>query len=89
MELEQFVAISEQGMQLALVVSAPVLLMGLAAGVSVSIFQAATQINDAALAFLPKIAATVMALFFFGHWMISEMATFAEYAFQQIPLVTQ
>ena len=88
MTLEDFMHISQIGIQTAMMVSAPVLLMGLAAGLAISIFQAATQINDAALAFIPKILATVAALMFFGPWMISEMATFATYAFNQIPAVT-
>jgi flagellar biosynthetic protein FliQ len=71
-----------------MMVSAPVLLFGLAAGITVSIIQAATQINDAALAFIPKIAAAVLALVIFGPWMISQMVAFAVYAFNQIPNVT-
>lgn len=88
MQLEDFLHISQFGIETALLVSAPVLLLGLCAGLAVSIFQAATQINDAALAFIPKILATVAALAFFGPWMISQMATFATYAFNQIPAVT-
>lgn len=89
MDLEAYLRISAYGMQTALLVSAPVLLFGLVAGVLISIFQAATQINDAALAFLPKIVATLLSLFLFGPWMVSEMATFAEFAMRQIPAVTR
>ena len=89
MTLEQFLNISQYGIQTAMLVSAPPLFLGLAAGISVSILQAATQINDAALAFIPKIVATVIALVVFGPWMISEMASFATYALTQIPNVTQ
>ncbi len=89
MQLEDFLHVAEYGIQTAMIVSAPVLLLGLAAGVSVSIVQAATQINDSALAFMPKILATVVALLFFGPWMISRMAAFATYAFDQIPYVIQ
>ena len=89
MEIEDFLRVASFGVQTAMIVSAPVLLLGLAAGLAVSIFQAATQINDAALAFIPKIAATVVALAIFGPWMISEMATFATFAFSQIPNITQ
>ena len=88
MTIEDYIRIASFGVQTAMIVSAPVLLLGLAAGLSVSIFQAATQINDAALAFIPKILATVLALFFFGPWMISEMANYAEFALGQIPNVT-
>lgn len=88
MTLEDFMHISQIGIETAMLVAAPVLLLGLSAGLLVSIVQAATQINDAALAFIPKIIATVVALMVFGPWMISEMASFATYAFNQIPAVT-
>lgn len=88
MGLEEFIYLTSSGIETAIFVSAPVLLLGLAAGLAISIFQAATQINDAALAFIPKILATVAALFFFGPWMISRMAAFATHSFGQIPNVT-
>ncbi len=88
MQLENFLEISRYGVETAIAVSAPVLLMGLAAGVMVSIMQAATQINDAALAFIPKIVAVVASLIFFGPWMISRMAAFATFALNAIPQVS-
>ena len=88
MTIDEFTRVASFGIETAMLVSAPVLLSGLAAGVMISVFQAATQINDAALAFIPKIAATVLALSFFGHWMMSKMATFTEFALSQIPNVT-
>ncbi len=89
MKLEDFLHIASFGIETAMMVSAPVLLFGLIAGVLVSILQAATQINDAALAFIPKITASIGALLVFGPWMISRMAAFATYAFGQIPNITQ
>lgn len=89
MDIDDFINISTYGIETAMLVSAPVLIMGLVAGITVSIFQAATQINDAALAFIPKITATVFALAVFGPWMISTMASFASFALNQIPQVTQ
>lgn len=88
MNLDDFIHISNTGIQIAMLISAPVLLLGLIAGVLVSIIQAATQINDASLAFVPKIAAVMGALIFFGPWMVSQMASFATYVFNQIPNVT-
>lgn len=84
MDIGEFSRVASLGIQTAMLVSAPVLLCGLAAGVAISIVQAATQINDAALAFIPKIAAAVGALMVFGPWMSSKMTTFAIYAFEQI-----
>jgi len=88
MGIEDFLRVTTFGIETAMIVSAPVLLLGLAAGLLVSVFQAATQINDAALAFIPKILATVVALFYFGPWMIAKMAAFATFALGQIPFVT-
>ncbi len=88
MTIEDFIQLSTMGVETAMVVSAPVLVLGLTAGIAVSILQAATQIHDAALAFIPKIIASVLALFFFGSWMISKMAAFAAYTLNQIPNVT-
>ena len=88
MNLEEFLGIASLGVETAMIVSAPVLIFGLVAGVAVSVLQAATQINDAALAFIPKIVATVIALALFGSWMISKMAMFASFALNHIPQVT-
>jgi flagellar biosynthetic protein FliQ len=53
-----------------LIVSAPMLLMGLAVGLLVSIFQATTQIQEQTLAFIPKIVAILLSLVLFGPWML-------------------
>ena len=89
MQVDNFAQVANFGIQTAMMVSAPVLICGLAAGVMVSIVQAATQINDAALAFIPKIAAAIGALIVFGPWMTSKMMYFATYAFEQIAYVNQ
>ena len=88
MNLDDFIHIAEMGIQTAIMVSAPVLLMGLVAGLLVSIIQAATQISDSSLAFIPKILAVMGALMFFGPWMVSQMAQYATYTLNQIPNVT-
>ncbi|HQH27357.1 MAG TPA: flagellar biosynthetic protein FliQ [Oligoflexia bacterium] len=88
MTLESLLQVASFGMETAIMVSAPVLLCGLTAGVLVSVFQAATQINDAALAFIPKIAAVVLSLMIFGPWMISRMVSFSIWTLSQIPAVT-
>ncbi len=89
MELEGILAISKFGVETSMMVSAPVLILGLTAGILISIVQAATQINDASLAFIPKILAVVASLLIFGHWMISKMAAFAIYSLNQIPNIVK
>ncbi|MFN8392306.1 MAG: flagellar biosynthesis protein FliQ [Bdellovibrionota bacterium] len=89
MNLDSFLELSRYGVETSMMVSAPVLIMGLVAGAAVSMLQAATQINDAALAFIPKMAAVVAALVIFGPWMISRLVSFAIYSINQIPNVAQ
>jgi flagellar biosynthesis protein FliQ len=84
MDIEGYSRVASLGIQTAMFVSAPVLICGLIAGIMVSVFQAATQINDAALAFIPKIAAAVGALIVFGPWMSSKLTQFAIFSFEQI-----
>ena len=85
MQIDDFIRLGQVSIETAIWVSAPVLLLGLAAGLCVSIFQAATQINDASLAFIPKIGAAVAGLLLFGHFMINRIAFFTEWVYSQIP----
>lgn len=61
-----------------LLVSAPVLGLGLAVGLAVSIFQATTQLQEQTLAFVPKIIAVFIALVIFGPWMLSVLMDFTK-----------
>lgn len=87
MGLDDFLRIGQVGIETAVLVSAPVLVLGLTAGLMVSIFQAATQINDAALAFIPKIGAAVVGLLVFGHFMIDRIAWFTTWVYSQIATI--
>lgn len=60
-----------------LLMSAPVLLIGMTVGLIISIFQATTSIQEQTLTFVPKIIAIFMTLVFFGPWMLSSMRQFA------------
>lgn len=85
MDTDDFIRLGQVAIQTAILVSLPILGLGLIAGLAVSIFQAATQINDAALAFLPKIGAAVVGLILFGHFMINRIAGFTVWVYGQIP----
>ena len=89
MGVDDFLRLGQVSIETALLVSAPILVIGLIAGLAVSIFQAATQINDAALAFIPKIGAAVAGLLFFGHFMINRIASFTTWVYGQIPNLSQ
>jgi len=67
-----------------LIVSAPMLGLGLLVGLLVSIFQATTQIQEQTLAFIPKIVAVLLSLIIFGPWMISHLIDFTESILSQL-----
>ena len=68
-----------------LMVSAPVLLVVLVVGLVVSVFQAATQINEATLSFVPKIIAAVAVLAIAGPWMMTTLVEYLQRTLQAIP----
>jgi flagellar biosynthetic protein FliQ len=75
---EEFVIqLGQQAIWVALKVCGPILALGLVVGLLVSIFQAATQIQEQTLAFIPKILAVIVALIFFGPWMLTNLLEFA------------
>ena len=70
-----------------LLISSPMLLSGLIVGLLVSIFQAATQINEQTMTFIPKIVAVLVSLILFAPWIIRIMLAFTENVFQGITLI--
>ncbi len=74
---EELVAgLARQALYTTLLVSAPILLVGLVAGLVIGIFQATTQINDQTLAYVPKIVVTLLAALLLGPWMLRMMMDF-------------
>lgn len=69
-----------------LIVSAPMLGLGLTVGLLVSIFQATTSIQEQTLAFIPKIIAVFVAVLIFGPWMLSLMVEFFVGIFTNLPM---
>jgi flagellar biosynthetic protein FliQ len=84
-DAQQVFTIGQQGMTLLLTVSAPILLTVLVIGLLVSIFQAATQISEATLSFVPKIVGAVAVLAFAGPWMMTTMVEFLRQTLMSIP----
>ena len=70
MNSEFVISLAEKGIYTILVVCGPLLLLALAVGLIVSIFQATTQIQEQTLAFVPKIVAVFLGIVFFGPWML-------------------
>ena len=85
MDGTQVLAAGHQGLLLLLMVSAPVLLAILVVGLVVSVFQAATQINEATLSFVPKIVAAVAVLTMAGPWMMSTLVEYLQRTLLAIP----
>jgi len=75
-----------QGVKVAILLAAPVLLFGLVAGLLVSIFQAATQINEMTLVFIPKMLAVVVAILIFFPWMLKVITEFTQNLFVSLPM---
>ena len=76
MTQEMVISIAENAIYTTLIVSGPLLLIALVVGLIVSIFQATTSIQEQTLAFVPKIVAVLLALVFFGPFMISTMTSY-------------
>lgn len=74
---EFVISIAERSIQVILFTSGPLLIVALLTGLSVSIFQATTQIQEQTLAFVPKIIAVMVAIVFFGPWMLSHVTGYA------------
>ena len=85
MDPQQVLTTGQQALTLMLMVSAPVLLVVLVVGLVVSVFQAATQINEATLSFVPKIVAAVAMLAFAGPWMMTTLVEYLQRTLQGIP----
>lgn len=79
------VDLGRQAVEVALLVSAPMLLAALVTGLVISIFQAATQINEMTLSFVPKVVAMFIAMVVAGPWLLTVMTDFIRRLFESIP----
>ena len=82
---ETVMTIGQQAVELTLLVAAPMLLTALIIGLAVSVFQAATQINEMTLSFIPKLFGIFIALLFAGHWMIGILLDYMTRLYGSIP----
>lgn len=79
------IAMVREALELTLIISAPLLLTALCAGLVVSIFQAATQINEATLSFIPKLVAVFAAVVIAGPWMLQLLIDYTQRLLTNIP----
>lgn len=82
---EFVIGFARQSIELALTVALPMLAVGLGVGVIISVLQAATQIQEMTLTFIPKIVSIFLALLFAFPWILDKMSTFTEEVFINLP----
>lgn len=85
MSLDFIVGIMAETIRVTLLISAPVLIVGLVVGVAISLFQAVTQVQEMTLVFVPKIVACLVALVAALPWMINVLVSFTHNLFINIP----
>jgi len=84
---EAVIHIGKQAVEAVLLTSAPMLIAAMVIGLVISIFQAATQINEQTMTFIPKIVAVFVTLLIFGPWIMDLLVTFTTGIFNQIATV--
>jgi flagellar biosynthetic protein FliQ len=82
---EFVVNFAQEAIKVTILVSMPMLLLGLIVGLAISIFQAVTQIQEMTLTFVPKILIVLVALLFFSSWMLEKLIGFTMTTINQIP----
>ena len=85
MTSQTVLTLAQQALEVTVLISAPLLLTALAVGLLVSIFQAATQINEMTLSFIPKLLALVLTLLITGPWMLQLITGYTRTLFTNIP----
>lgn len=88
MTSDSVISLGQQAVMITLMLSAPLLLTALIVGLLVSIFQAATQINEMTLSFIPKLLAMFLALIVAGPWMLNLFLDYMRGLYSGIPFVT-
>ena len=82
---ESVIVIGQQALVVTAMLSAPLLLAALAAGLVIGMFQAATQINEVTLSFIPKLLVLAAALYVGGSWMLKVILGYSESLIRSIP----
>jgi flagellar biosynthesis protein FliQ len=84
MSSENVISMAENAIYTLLLIAGPLLILAVAVGLIISIFQATTQIQEQTLAFVPKIIAVLVGLVFFGPWMLNLIVDFTVNIFQNL-----
>ncbi|HHJ64401.1 MAG TPA: flagellar biosynthesis protein FliQ [Aquifex aeolicus] len=86
MEPDLVVSLGQKALEMTILLAAPVLTATFLVGLVVSVFQAATQIQEMTLAYIPKIVAAMVTVFLLGGWMMGRIVDFTREIFVNIPL---
>jgi len=87
MSASSVISIGQNALAVTALLAAPMLLSALAVGLLIGMFQAATQINEMTLSFIPKLLVLVAALYFAGNWMLSLIVDYADTLIRSIPVL--
>ena len=85
MSPEMVMSIGQRALEMTLMLAAPMLLVGLFIGIIIGIFQAATQINEMTLSFIPKLIGMATAMLIAGPWMLKELIGYTRMLIESIP----
>ncbi|MEI7567904.1 MAG: flagellar biosynthesis protein FliQ [Alcaligenaceae bacterium] len=86
---ESVMNIGRHAMEITVMISAPLLLVALIIGLIISIFQAATQINEQTLSFIPKLVGILLALVVAGPWILSVLSDYLREVLTEFPIILQ
>ncbi len=84
---EMVMTVGQRALEITLMLAAPLLLVALVTGLVVGAFQAATQINEMTLSFIPKLIATATTLVIAGPWMLKLIVGYTRELFESIPML--
>lgn len=82
-------SLGQNAILIALILAGPILLISLVAGSLISLVQAATQINESTLIFIPKLIGVILVLILLGSWMLQKALTFTHNLFTSLPALVQ
>ncbi|MCD6569292.1 MAG: flagellar biosynthesis protein FliQ [Deltaproteobacteria bacterium] len=86
---ETVTSIMADAIKMALTIGAPMLILGLIVGLTISIFSAVTQIQEMTLTFVPKIVIVLVTLLMFLPWIIDRMTTYTVDLFNSLPMIVR
>ena len=83
----QAVTLGQNAVTITLILSMPLLMVGMVVGLAIALFQATTQIQEMTLTFVPKITAVMLAMLFLSSWMLLKLTDYTQELFESIPLL--